>query len=114
MLAVTLFAAVVLAPFLLENKNLVGALLLNDLAGHAGAGHGGRANLRRPLAAQEQHVFELDNFTRLPGKFLNFDNIVRGNAILFAASADFVLHPQARPLPNWDVIMLTVFPGTKA
>jgi hypothetical protein len=76
-----------LAALLLEDDDLVGALLLQDLGGHAGAGHGA-ARLGVALAGKHQNVAKLDDIAGLARDFLNLDNVVRRNAILLAARAN--------------------------
>src|SRR5207344_1981659 len=68
-LAVSLLAAVVLAPLLLEHDDLVAAALLHHFGGDQRAGNQRAAHLRA-IAAKQQHLAELDDVAGLAGDAL--------------------------------------------
>jgi hypothetical protein len=77
-----------LAPLLLEDDDLVVALLLQHLGGHGCAGDGRAARFGRTVAAQQQNLAQLDDIAGLAGDLLNLDNVFRRHAILLAARAN--------------------------
>src|SRR6478736_4336492 len=86
-LAMPLLAAVVLAPLLLEDDDLVAARLLHHLGGDQRAGND-RATRLRAIAAKQQHFAERNDVAGLARDALDLDNVVRRHAILLAARAD--------------------------
>ncbi len=83
LLAMTHFAAIVVAAALLEDDDLVGLGLGDDLC--ADLETLGRLDL--VAVAGEQDIVERDRIASLSGKLFDDDFVSGGNAILFAARA---------------------------
>jgi hypothetical protein len=83
-----LLAAIVLAPLLLEDDDLVAALVLDHLGRDQRAGDGRAARLGAAVAAEQDHLRKLDNVAGLACDLLDLDDIVRRHAILLAARAN--------------------------
>src|SRR5665648_809870 len=98
-LAMAFGAAVALTALLLENDDLVGALLSDDLGRHHGAGNGRAARLGS-IATEQQHLAKLDDVAGLACDLLNLDNVVWRNAILLAARANDREHV-SNPFNSW-------------
>src|SRR5215470_14298521 len=85
-------AAIVVAPSLLEDQDLVALLVPNHGGGHLGAGHHGRAHRGRGAVGYQQHLAERHRGARLCGHGLNDDHVVLGDLILLSAGADHGIH----------------------
>ena len=82
-------AAVLFAPLLLEDVDLAGARLLEDLGEDRGLVHQRGSDSRLGGAvAQHQHLAELDRRAGLAGDALDNDHVVGCDAVLLAAGAD--------------------------
>src|SRR5215470_3015334 len=74
-LAMAALAAGILPPPFLERDDLRATALIDDLAGNASAVHGRRAHLK-VVAAEHQHVAELDDLARLALDLVDGDDVV--------------------------------------
>src|SRR5690348_4963611 len=90
-----LLAAVVLPALELENDDLLGAVLIEDLGAHAGTAHEGLAELGAVTADHEDFV-ELQGVARIAGELLDPKFLTFGDPVLLAARFDDRVH--ARPL----------------
>src|ERR1039458_6715081 len=79
------FAAIVLAPLLLEYDHLGTAGLLHDFRVHRGARHQWPSD-RGAFAANRQHLGERDLRADIAEEAFDGDLVARGNAVLFSAS----------------------------
>src|SRR3954447_11267276 len=75
-LAVAVFAAVILPPLFLEDDDLVGPALLDQGRADRGAGHQGHPRRHSGAVADHQHLAKLDNRAGLAGELLDGDHIV--------------------------------------
>jgi hypothetical protein len=91
-LAVTHGAAVMLAPLLLEDLDLVAARLLDEFGGHDGAGDDRGADLESGVAGEHQHLVELEDVAGLAGQAFDLEHVVRLDAVLLAAGLDDCVH----------------------
>src|SRR6516225_256346 len=82
-----LLAAIVGATLLLEDDDLVAALLLQHFRRDQCPGDQGTAGFGA-VAAEQEHLAELDDVARLARNALDLDNVVRCHAILLAAHAN--------------------------
>ena len=92
MLAVSLFAARVLAAPLFEGNDFRSAGLVDELGSHFGAAHKWRADFDLVAVADHQDVREFDGGARFACKALDCEKIVLGDAILLAARFDDSVH----------------------
>src|SRR3954454_22588119 len=90
-LPVAVAPPVVLAPPLLEDDDLLALALLKHGRRDLGAGDGGRAH-DRALAADHQHLAELDRAAGLAIEPLDDEDLVLGDAVLLAAGLDHCVH----------------------
>jgi hypothetical protein len=91
-LAVAHGAAVMLAPLLLEDLDLVAARLLDEFGRHHGAGNDRGSDLDPGLVDDHEHLVELENVTGLARQPLDLENIVGLDAVLLAARLDDCVH----------------------
>src|SRR6476620_10367171 len=90
-LAMTVAAAVVLAPALLENDDLLALGLLQHGAGDRSTGHHGRTH-QRVLAADHQPLGKHDLGPDITVETLDLDHVVLGDTVLLAAGLDHCVH----------------------
>src|ERR1700679_1123069 len=86
-LAMAALAMRVLAALLLEGDDFLALAMLEDLGRDRGAGNERRAMLRL-VAAQHQHVGELELVAHVAGDLLDDENVVLRHFILLPAGAD--------------------------
>src|SRR5215469_5076921 len=91
-LAVSLLAPVILPPLLLEHDDLGRPRLLDDGRADRGAVDKRRAGRDLGTFADHQHFAEFDCRTGLARQFLDRDDVVLGDFVLFAAGADDYEH----------------------
>src|SRR5262249_22019847 len=92
-LTVAVAAAVVLAAALLEDDLLLVAELAHDFGGDLRA-----VDLRSAdLVAKDQHFIEHDSGTGIKVQFFHGNDVVFGDAILFAARLDYCEHGLTNP-----------------
>lgn len=91
MLAVTVLAAIALAPFLLENQNLFGSALSNDFACYFAVGHKRRTDVDLTIAADEQDIRQCNGCAHLAGKFFDFDELSLRDAVLLSACSNYCI-----------------------
>src|SRR6202012_2173517 len=84
LLAMADLAARILAPALLERDDLRPARLLEHLGGDHRAGHS-RHTDRHSVAADEQDLAELDNFTGFALDLVDLEHVFGGYPVLLAA-----------------------------
>ena len=87
-LTMAVAAAAVLPASLLENDDLVEAVLRNNGRGDGSVGYDRRTQGQVAVDAHRQHVGEGDGAAGFGVQFLDLQNRVGGNAILFPAGAD--------------------------
>src|SRR5215203_5484554 len=87
-LAVAGLAARALALAELEDNELGSATLLHDLAFDCSACNHRRAELRG-IAADHQHVVELNFVAGVASQKLHLNGVTFGNSVLLSASADY-------------------------
>ena len=92
MLAMAIAAAAVLAAALLEDDDLVEAVLRDHGRGNGRIDNQRGANGQVAIDAYGQHVVERDGATGLGIQLLDFQDRVRGNTILLSACADDSKH----------------------
>src|SRR5689334_7316210 len=90
-LPVAVAPPVVLAPPLLEDDDLLALALLEHGGRHLGPRDGGRPD-HRALAADHQHLAELDRAAGLALEPLDDKDLVLGDAVLLAAGLDHCVH----------------------
>src|SRR5262245_50928650 len=96
-LAMTLLAAVIRAPLLLEDDDLVAPPLRDDLGRDHGPGDGRAPGFGTALAAEQDDLGKLDDIAGLASDLLDFNNVVWRHAILLAACANDREHDRFRP-----------------
>jgi hypothetical protein len=87
-LAMTLLAAIIGAPLLLEYHDFVAQLLLEDFGGNKRTGNSGASRLGAAIAAKQDDLRQLDDVARLAPDLFDLDDVVRRHAILLAARAN--------------------------
>src|SRR5262249_12131201 len=87
-LAVPVLAPVLVPPLFLEDDDLVGAAVLDQLGADRGALDERRAGRRLGALADHQHLGELDRRARLADELFDRDDIALGDPVLLAAGAD--------------------------
>src|SRR5579864_1271201 len=91
-LAMAVFAPVILPPLLLEDDDLVGATLLDQLGADRGAGDQRGASRHGGAIADHQDFGQLDRRARLAGELFDRDHVVGRDLVLLAAGADHCEH----------------------
>ena len=87
-LAMAIAAAAVLPASLLEDDDLVEAVLRDHGRGNGSVGHDRRTQGQVAVNAHRQHVGEGDGAAGFGVQFLDLQHRVGGNAVLFSAGAD--------------------------
>src|SRR5215510_5847901 len=93
----TLLAAVIRAPLLLEDDDLLAPRLRDDFPGDYGARDCRAPGFGAALAAEQDDLGKLDDIAGLARDLLHFDDVVRRHAILLAACANDREHDRFRP-----------------
>src|ERR1700722_5852310 len=91
-LAMTVLAPVVVPPLLLEDDDLVGATMLDELGADRGAGDERRAGRGAGALTDHQNLAKPDRRAGLADELLDRDHIAFRDLILFAAGADHCEH----------------------
>src|SRR6516225_11222226 len=95
LLAMTLFAPIVVPPLLFEDDDLWRAGLLDDGGGNRRAGQQRRPGCDLGSLADHQHLGEFDHRTGFARELLDRDHIILGDLVLFAAGPDHREHDTA-------------------
>src|SRR5271169_4491858 len=96
LLAMPLFAPVIVPPLLLEDDDLRRAGLLDHGGGDRGAGEQRRPSRDFGALADHQYLSELDRRPRLARELLDRNHIVLGDLVLLAAGPDHSEHDTRR------------------
>jgi hypothetical protein len=88
MLAMASLTTITLTSFLLENQNLLGFGLADNLAGHRGVLHQGQADFSIAIAANKQYVAQGYLFADLASKLLDSDEISLGHTVLLPTGSN--------------------------
>jgi hypothetical protein len=91
MAAMAVFATVIVAALLLEDKHFVGFALLKHLRFDHRASHDGRAN-EVFVARKRQNLVDFYSVANIHLEFFNFDDAACGYAVLFATGDDNCVH----------------------
>src|SRR5262245_35074038 len=92
-LAVSLAAAIVLAPLLLEYEDLLGAALLDQHGVHARAGDRRRADLHGAVQRGHQHLGELQLGAGLAVELFELEDVAGRYPVLLSSGFDYsVVH----------------------
>src|SRR5215213_6188478 len=91
-LPVTLLPAVVLAPLVLEDDDLLAPAVADHLGGHGRTGNHGRPDLDVVAVGAEEDLLEAHGLARLGVERLNAKRLPRLGPVLVAAGPDDGVH----------------------
>src|SRR5258708_18423276 len=91
-LTMAVLAAIIVPALLLEDDDLVAALVLDDGRADRGAGHERRAGGRAFAVTDHHDIAALDRPARLSAQLLAGDHVILGYSVLLSASPDFSTH----------------------
>src|SRR5271169_4699164 len=95
-LAMPFLAPIIFPPLLFEDDDFCRSALLDDGGADRSAGEQRGTSRDFGAVADHQHFGELDDGAGFAGKFLDCNNVVLGDLVLFAAGSDHCKHNLCR------------------